>query len=397
MLELLKEKEYKWTNVILIVITVAIVLYIAYVRGGIPIGSNQSVVLESNKEILKLNVKEKSYIGVNNKQVFKATRDGIDAYNLEGEEMWRDTFSLSNFVVMQKEPYIAIGSKRGQNIYVFNDKGKQSEIISTYPIVYFSVNETGGVVTISNDNDTYVVSAYDNMGKLLCSRTTYTKEDGYPLVAELSPDNTKIMMAYVSVDEPQVISRVYSMDVTQNENNERDNVQYGREQKNNLVYEIEFMSNDTWVVVGDKLIVWYDINGNELGQQQNLSLVFVPYLNAISQYGEGYLPMILSEKPTQNIVHRQDQLVYFNHKGEEVFSTELGGGAESVYADSNGVSVQVGYVFKGYNKLGNQFYEYSADTDVSKVIYIPSLKRGIAVNKESVLLLIPKREVSIND
>ena len=247
------------------------------------------------------------------------------------------------------------------------------------------------------DNDTaYIVSAYDEMGQFLCKRTTYTKTDGYPLVAELSPDNNKVIMSYVSVDEPQVVSRVYSMDVHNQDNETRDSLEYGREQKNNLVYEIEFISKDTWVSIGDKLIVWYDKEGNELGTKQNLSLVFVPYLYKMSEHGEGYLPMILSEKPTQNIVHRRDELAYFNNKGEKTFSMSLEGGAEYSYADDNGVTVQIGNVFRGYNKLGNQFFEYTADTDVSKVIYIPSIRRGIAVNKESVLLLIPKKEISKN-
>ena len=396
MIEVLKSKEHKWTNIILIVITLAVGVYVAYIKGFIQLGQARTVVLQNNKELISLNAKEKSYVGVNQDQVIHVTRDGIKAYNLEGDEIWRDTFSFNNFVVMQKEPYIAVGSKLGKSIHIFNGKGKQAEITSEYPIVYFSVNEAGGLVTIANNDTAYIVSAYDEMGQFLCKRTTYTKTDGYPLVAELSPDNNKVIMSYVSVDEPQVVSRVYSMDVHNQDNETRDSLEYGREQKNNLVYEIEFISKDTWVSIGDKLIVWYDKEGNELGTKQNLSLVFVPYLYKMSEHGEGYLPMILSEKPTQNIVHRRDELAYFNNKGEKTFSMSLEGGAEYSYADDNGVTVQIGNVFRGYNKLGNQFFEYTADTDVSKVIYIPSIRRGIAVNKESVLLLIPKKEISKN-
>ena len=101
--------------------------------------------------------------------------------------------------------------------------------------------------------------------------------------------------------------------------------------------------------------------------------------------------MIISEKPTQNIVHRQDELAYFNHLGEKTVSIKLGGGAESIYADGDGVVIQLGNTFTGYDKLGNTIFEYIADTDVNKVIYVPSIKKGIAINKESVLLLTPKR------
>ncbi|MBE6023048.1 MAG: hypothetical protein E7231_07420 [Cellulosilyticum sp.] len=396
MVEFLKSKERKWTNSILIIVTVAIVIYIAYIKGWISLGLTRTVVLAESKELIALQSNEKSYIGINNKQVIHITRDGIKAYNLDGDEIWQDTLSADNFVVMQKEPYIAVGSKQGKVVQIFNEKGKQAEVISNYPIVYFSINEAGGLVTIANNDTSYVVTAYDERGQILCDRTTYTKQDGYPVVAELSPDNSKLMLSYVSVDEPQVISRVYAMDVNDRDNKSRDNLEYGREQKNNLVYEIEFINENTWVAIGDKLVVWYDKAGNEIGSQSKLSLVSVPYLYQMSKHGTGYLPMILSEKPTQNLVHRQDELTYFNDKGEKVFSVNLEGGAEYVYADSNGVTVQVENRFTGYNKLGNLFFEYTASTDVSKVIYIPSIQRGIAVNKESVFLLIPEKGKSTN-
>lgn len=390
-MELLKKQERKWTNVILIIITIAIIGYVAYIKGWIHFGSKQAIALQATQELFKINVKDKPYVGVNKKQIFHVTRDGITAYGLEGDEIWRDTFSFNNFVVMQKEPYIAIGSKNGQAVHVFNDKGKQYEVPSTYPIVYFSINEAGGLVTIANNDDSYIISAYNELGKKLCGRTTFVKEHGYPLVAELSPENKKLIMSYSSVDEPQVVSRVYCMDVNDSNEEILDNIEYGREQNNNLVYEIEFISEDTWVSIGDKLIVWYDIEGNELGQQQKLSLVFGPYLHTMSQYGLGYMPMIISEKPTQNIVHRQDELAYFNHLGEKTVSIDLESGVESIYADGDGVVIQNGNVFKGYNKLGNIVFEYTAGADVNKVIYISSIKKGIAINKESVQLLTPKR------
>lgn len=398
-MELLNKKEHHWMNIVLIVIAVAIFIYIAYIKGFIPIGYTKAVLLQDGQELFKLDAKEKSYVGVNNKQVFKVTSDGITAYNFEGDEMWRDTFSLNNFVVMEKEPYVAVGSKGGNIVNVFNEKGRQAEITSDYPIVYFSVNEAGGVVTIANNNNAYIISAYNEMGKYLCGRTSYISEDGYPLVAEISPDNKKLIMSYASVDEPQVVSRILCMEVNpeQTKGEEvKDNIQYGHEQKNNLVYEIEFINKDTWVTIGDKLIVWYDLEGNEVAKQSNLSLVFMPYLYKMSEHGLGYLPVVVSEKPTQNIVHRQDEVAYFDNEGKKSHSIALDGGAEYSYADSHGITVQVGNQFKGYDQLGNEFFEYTSNTDVSKVIYIPTIRRGIAVNKESVFLLMPKKEAKIS-
>lgn len=390
----LNKKEHKWTNIVLIILTLMIILYVAYIKGFIPIGPTKLIELEASREVVTLDIKEKSHIGLNKKQIYQITSNGITTYNFEGEEIWSDTFSMSNFVTMQREPYIAVGTKKGKNIILFNEKGRQAEVTTTYPIVYFSINEAGGLVTIENHNNSYIVTAYDDLGTRLCSRTTFISTDGYPTVAELSPDNKLLLISYVSVDEPQVVSRVVAINVRDNKTENIDNIKYGYKQTNNLVYDIEFISKDTWVSIGDKSIDWYDVEGNQKGSQSNLSPVFIPYLTKMSEYGIGYLPIILTEKPTQNIVHRQDQLVYFDGNGEQSFALELQGGVSSYYADSNGVIIQLDNVFKGYDKLGNPTFEYAATTDVSKVVYNPNLRKGIAVNKEKVLLLTSKKEKS---
>lgn len=352
---------------------------------------NVTTQLTRNKELVSLNPKEKTYVGMNYQQFFSVTREGIKMYNIDGEELWKDTFDFEDYVVMQREPYIAIGSKEGYNIQVFYEKGKVYEITSQDEIVYFSLNEAGGVVTISRDDSTYKITAYDGTGKLLCRHTTYAKEDGYPLTAELSPNNQKLIMAYVAADEPQVVSRIYIIDVAKAKDaTDRDAITYGCEQKDNLIYEIEFITKNIWVTIGDQQIVWYDLEGNEQASISHKSLVFVPYLYKMSVYGMGYLPIIVSEKPMKNIAHRKDQLIYFNGKGEETFSVDLNNGVESCYANQNGIIVQIGNIFRGYDKLGNPYFEYRSDIDLNKVIYIPDIHRGIAVNKESIFLLLPK-------
>lgn len=388
----LNRKARKWNDRILIIITLVIALYVGYIKGFISLGTTKLVELEVGKELLTLDIKEKSTIGINEKQIYKVTSDGITSYNFEGEEIWSDTFSMDQFVSVQRKPYIAVGSIQGKHIILFNEKGRQAEIVTANPIVYFSVTESGGIATIENENNSYTVTAYDATGKKLCWRTTFISTDGYPVVAELSPDNKLLLISYVSVDEPQVISRVIAIDVEDRETESLDNIKYGYKQTNNLVYDIEFISKNTWVSIGDKVIDWYDLEGNQKASQKDLSAVFVPYLTKMTQHGLGYFPMIITEKPTQNIVHRQDKLVYFNNIGEQTFTVDLDGGVEYFYADENGVTIQKGNVFSGYDKLGNLFFEYTARTDVNKVIYIPSMKRGIAINKEKVLLLTPKKE-----
>lgn len=387
-----KNKEHKWTNIILIVITIAILGYVAYIKGRVYLGLGNNVGLAATKELLTLDEKEKSFIGVNEKQIIKVTGDGIKAYDFDNTELWSDTFSMSNFVVKQKKPYIAVADKQGKTLELYNHKGKQCEITTDNPIVYFSVNENGGIATVESGDNAYTVTAYDKKGKKLCWRVSYTSTDGYPTAATLSPDNRLLLMSYVSVDDPQVTSSIFAMNVEGNTNENIDNIAFGYIESNNLVYGLEYINKDTWVCIGDKMMTWYDNNGNAREKVSDLSLVFVPELTKTSSFGSGYFPVIYSEKPAQNVVHRQDKMAYYDKDGKQTYCIDLGGGAEYYYGDEHGVVVEVAGVFKGYNKLCNQIFEYAPAIDVSKVIYVPSLQKGIAVTKDKVLLLTPKKE-----
>ena len=392
MAEVIKKHPFKLTNIILLVIVLGILIYIAELQGWINLHNAEEVTLVEKDVLITLDAKAKTYIGVNNKQIYKVTTDGITTYDFDKQEIWSDTLSLNNIIVKQRTPYIAVGSRDGKNISIFNEKGKQAEINTTSPIIYFSINEKGNVVTIEENEKSHVVTAHDADGKFICKRTSFIENDGYPIVAEISPDNTMLLVSYISINEPQVVSTLLVIDTQDKQTDQFDNIKYGIKQKGNLVYAIEFINNNTWISVGDKETIWYDLQGEQQAKKEELYAVFSPQVIEKSKYGQGYVPMIVSQKPTQNINHRQDQLLYFDVNGEETFRLELSEGAESFYWDANGVVYKSNGEFKGYDRLGNSTFTYRPTLDVSKVIYVPNLKKGIAVNKEKVILLKPKKE-----
>ena len=396
MTEVIKKHPLKLTNIILLFIFLGTFIYIAELQGWINLHNEREVTLVEKDVLITLDAKEKTYIGVNNKQIYKVTTDGITTYDFDKEEIWSDTLSLNSIIVKQRTPYIAIGSRNGKNISVFNEKGKQVEINTASPIIYFSINEKGNVVTIEENEKSHVVTSYDTDGKFICKRTSFIENDGYPIVAEVSPDGTMLLINYISYNEPQVVSTLLGINTQDKQTEQFDNIKYGIKQKDNLVYAIEFINNNTWISVGDKETTWYDLQGEEQARKEELYAVFSPQVIEKSKYGQGYLPMIVSQKPMQNIIHRQDQLLYFDVQGEETFRVELSEGAENFYWDANGVVYKSNGEFKGYDRLGNSTFTYRPTLDVSKVIYFPNLKKGIAVNKEKVILLKPKKEEGEN-
>lgn len=392
MTETIKKRPFKITNFILLIVVIGIGIYIAEIQGWINLYNKDQKKLVESGVLLTLDVKEKAFVGVNSKQIYKVTTDGIKTYDFDKQEIWSDTFSLPNIIVKQRTPYIAIGSKEGKSVILFNDKGRQSEITTTNPIIYFSVNQEGSVVVIEESEDSHIVTAYDQSGRFLCNRTSFIKKDGYPVVAELSPNSKLLLVSYINVNEPQIVSTLLGIDITDKQTEKLDNIKYGIKQKDNLIYAIEFINKNTWVGVGDKKTIWYNLEGNELVVRDDIYAVFTPCVMEISKYGEGYLPLVISEKPTQNIIHRQDRLIYLDSKGQELFKLEIEDGVENFYSDSSGIVYKSGESFKGYDRLGNNTFEYKPTLDINKVIYSDTLKKGIAISKEKVVLLTAKEE-----
>ncbi len=356
------------------------------------VGGEKELVV--NLPIIELNISDNNYIGFNNKQIIKITRDGITAYDLKGQQLWSDALSLENYVVKQREPYIAVGEKDGKSITIFSDKGKQGEIQSTHAIRYFSINKKGGVATIEDGGESYTVSAYDSKGRFLAGRVTYCKESGYPIVTELSPENNLLLVSYVNMNKPVLTSELVAIKLDSYDEEVIDNVTYGLEQKDNLIYEIEFLKDNEWISIGDKSMTTYDLEGNPITTISDMNCVFTPYSVSTSPYGKGYLPIVTTDSMNKNTIHRSDKLIYMDNTGEEVFKVEVDEPITYYYADDKGVIIGTKDSYKGYNKLGVLLFSYQATSDINKVFYLPDTKTGIAVARNKVFLLKPKKEVN---
>lgn len=378
---------YKSAKVISVLAVVIVFICIAVSNNWIGSNNAQEKIFVEKEEIISLDIKENAYVGVNNNQVYKVTRDGIKVYNLDKQEIWSDTFTLGEVVVKQKEPYIAIGSKNGKSIHLFNEKGKQAEVNTQSQIVFFSINQNGNLVVIEEEENKHHVTAYSKTGEFLCTRTSFIETDGYPVAAEVSPEGDILLISYINVSEPEVTSTIICMDTKNNENKELDNVTYGITEKDNLVYSILFLSNDIWVSVGDKYINWYNKAGDHKVKKEGLYSIYAPSVPSVGVFGDGYLPLIVSGKPIQSTVHQDERLVVLDDEGNEIFSHDIEETSGNLSVNKQTIVYQTGGQYEGYNRLGNKLFTYSPTIDVDKVIYLPDSKQGVAISKEKVMIL----------
>ncbi|MEG0014030.1 MAG: DUF5711 family protein [Clostridium sp.] len=372
-------------------ITLAIIgaiIIIGIIISKVNLSSSQIIQLKNDKTILEMDPLKGKYVGVNKNQIIKITNDGVSAYNLDGQEIWSDTLTLESIWVQQREPYFVVSSKGSRKLAIFNEKGQQGEITTQGPIAYFSINEKGQLAVIEEMEDGHKVSAYTNSGEFIGSRISYISSGIFPITAEVSPDSKLLLISYLGVREAKVTSRIEAVLLEKTENEQRDNVLYGIEEQDNLIYEIEFINDDEWVAIGDKNITIYKSSSEKVKSIPGLYVTYTPYLNKRSSMST-YLPILATETLNGNTLHAKESLHLFNKLGEETSVIPFESPITYFYADDKGVIVGEGKQYKGYNKLGNQYFEYQASQDISKLIYLDN--EAVAITKDKVMLLKPKR------
>lgn len=324
------------------------------------------------------------YLGINKNQVIRVTKDGVTAYNHKGEEVWMDTVTLDKVVVKQKEPYFVVGNMKDRRISIFSDKGKEGDIVAEGPIVYFSINANGDVATIEETKEGHVIGAYDKNGiRIPGKRVTHIESAGFPIAVEVSLDRSVLFASYIDIYSPQITSKVVAilLDVKQEES--ADNLKFGIEEKDNLIYEIENINETTWVAIGDKCITYYDQEGKVKKEIPQTYLRYTPYV--YSGEGETYLPIIESSIQSDNTVYGTQTLSFVNGEGNVEKQIEFDGAITYYYADEKGVIIGQGKEYQGFDEDGDLRFNIHVTPDIEHLGYMG--RKLVAITKSEVISL----------
>lgn len=387
-----KHKISKLATLVLILLALVIGICVLITRFDLVYDSSK-VKLALDKKVIILDPKKNNYVLTNKDQIVHITKDGVVAYTVEGQQIWSDTISLTQIITKQKEPYFALGEKMGRELIVFSDKGKQASITTQYPIVFFSINQQGYTTVIENQSDSHIVSMYNEEGKSVgVKRITQLKEWGFPVAAEISPDNELLFIVYVNGKQPVLTSTIICIPTKKPKQEAVDSILYGIEHKDSFVYGIQFMNQNQWIAIGDKMVALYNKEGKLIWEEQNLRPSYIPYLNSMMEIGGGYFPFILSDGMNLNAIHRKDALIYVDSKGKEIFNKTFMESVDYMYASKKGVIIGLGRDYYGFNKIGNQVFTYKATKDIIRLMYLDKSNKIVAQSKDEVFILKPTRQ-----
>ena len=148
------------------------------------------------------------YVSVNDR-VLRFSPDGAVLMSADmKEEVWNESFNLSQPVVETSSSAIAIYDKRGTEIHVYSMDDKLGSFATNSPILFARVSAGGNVAVAVEDGDGTEIIYYNSAGEEIAAISPSPSKYGYPLSMAVSEDGNMLTVSYVTADEGVIGSRL---------------------------------------------------------------------------------------------------------------------------------------------------------------------------------------------
>lgn len=343
-----------------IVIAIAVVLVMRLIDGYV--FTSYSVTGSLNRE----DIESSGYIAYGDGYI-RYSNDGAAYYTAKGKALWNQTYSMQKPQVKICEDCVAIGDINGNTIYIFNKNGNIGKVDTSLVISQIEVAANGAVAAVLEDNEANYINMYDKEGNKIYSVKTTLAGDGYPLDISISNDSAKLIASYVYVSGEEIKTNVVFYNFSEVGQNETERVVGGFNHYNDvLVGDVQFLSNNIAVAVGENVISIYKIKEypsleKEIQIDNTIDRVF---------FGTDYIGLVLDNSDSGELY----KMVVYNFSGSKVCEAEFGTQVDNVQFDGSSVVMNNSTSFSVFNLKGKNVANMSFDMPASKVL--PTGTRG---------------------
>lgn len=311
--------------------------------------------------------------------VVKYSSDGISY--IDGKEtVWEEGYEMKTPMVDVCESYLAVADKNTNDIFLYNEDGRQGKVTASYPITKIEVAKQGVVAALLEDKNSNYIEVYDKEGKQLVSHKTLIDENGYPLNFSMSPDGTKLMVSYMTVKNGILSNKVMFYNfAAAGKNSSGKMVGEFAQYEETIVPTVKFVSDDDAIAIGEDVLSIYKMKDKpdlkeEIELKDEIQKVF---------YNEEYIGLVFKNS-NSNEPYR---IEVYNLSGTRVMKKNINMDFETVLFSGNNVLMyndlncqiislkgveKFNYTFKGQvNSIipvdGSRIYLFMTNSAIEKV------------------------------
>jgi hypothetical protein len=186
--------------------------------------------------------------------------DGAAYYNIKGNEIWNQTFSMQNPQIKVCDEWVAVGDINGSTIYIFDTKGMIGSVDTSLSISQIEVAHQGIVAAVLEDSTANYINLYNVDGNKIYTVKTTLAGDGYPMDISISEDATKLIASYLYVNGDSIKTNVVFYNFSEVGQNETERVVGGfNHYDSTIVGDVQFINNTTAVAIGENVMSIYQI------------------------------------------------------------------------------------------------------------------------------------------
>lgn len=316
-----EEEQRKRKNGIAIIIVFLLIL--AVIVAGVAYFRRQQKKYDHYEVVYNAELPEgtAAYLAYKNGYI-RYDRDGAQAYNALGTQLWNLAYNLKNPILNVCDGYTVVADKGSTTFYIVDASGAASRYEALDKIAQARVAAQGVTAVLTTGSEEDHIYLYEpSSSNVLVDIKTQTATNGFPITMALSPDGKKLVTSYMSIETDSWLSWVTFYNFGEVGQNYVDNM-VGSYSFEALVPEIRFVSSDTVVVVRD--------NGFELYQMSETPKVmhtetFNSKIRSTFS-DEGYTGFVLEKSEAQTA---DRLLLYKNSNGRKRLEMSL----ESEYND----------------------------------------------------------------
>lgn len=218
-------------------------------------------VLYSTQRTDTLNTRYAEYNG----KLLKYSRDGISCVNLQNEAIWSQTYNMQMPILDVCQNSVVVADMQGNEVYIFNEEGLQTQITTLLPIQQVSISSQGVTALLLSDSSASWIYLYDREGNNLTESQCRLNETGQPLSIGISSDGTKLAVSYLQISEGTANSCIVFYNFGPVGGNFVDKIVSSKIYENTIIPRIKYLGDSVCVAVSDGGIIYYE--GKEIPEE----------------------------------------------------------------------------------------------------------------------------------
>ncbi len=302
-----------------------------------------------------------SQFAVFQNNILKYSNDGIVYMDGENEAIWNQSFEMATPQLAMCEDYLTVYDKGGTNLYIMTAEGMVKQLEMTKPIQTACIARQGTVAVLMKEGETAYVRLFDKDGEVLANGEYFREQGGFPVDIAFSYDAKKLALNMIDINGGNIKSTITFYNFGSVGQNEIDNNVGLYSYSDMLIPEIEYVSDDRMVALGDnELIIFEGSQKPEVAEEilieKEMETVF---------YNEKYIGVVWNNHDEEASHH----IRVYGMNGSVIMENDTSMAYDSIeFLANNEICVTNDYECELYTVHSIKKFAYTFDTEIYKVL-----------------------------